>query len=244
MPSDSSALKPISKADPSTSSLPDVPKPSKKEAELKEFMNTMTRSKKAPAWTNDEPVVTPSLPPSADAPTKKSKKDTKLNSVDEAGVSEPMSVILDLSPTTDVGNDVDAPDPGMSDLDWMKKRMSQAVEIEGKVFDQSGDEAMADDTNDQIHPTIHVCDFIMSFVTQPVADVYSRPWKFYMSQRIPSSRLFHPQLDFLCEIWLSRAPRTSSEHSLNHSGKSRRYMFSPRLSFISPCFLSSSSCNG
>jgi multiple RNA-binding domain-containing protein 1 len=90
----------------------------KSTSQLDEFLEVMQpRTKKGPAWANDmksEDVV----------PTGKTKHKQKA--------------------AEDIHTDVQGDDPALevtlSDLDWMKKHMSQNVDVVEKVFEQSDEE--------------------------------------------------------------------------------------------------------
>lgn len=99
---------------------------SKKPAQLDEFMSVMkSRTKKGPSWADDGALL-PAGDASAD---QKSRKDER----------PPFSPDADPEAT----EAVDDRGEGMSDLDWMRKRMSRAMEVtddEKKEFVQSEDE--------------------------------------------------------------------------------------------------------
>jgi multiple RNA-binding domain-containing protein 1 len=107
---------------------------SKRDAELAEFMQTMQpRSKRGPAWANDGPVAPPAGP---DA--KKGKKAKRVTETDAVPEDEEWGGIGAAGTESEV-----EPEPeqqGMSDLDWMRRRMSTGVDTAGKAFVQSDDE--------------------------------------------------------------------------------------------------------
>ncbi|KAG5643857.1 hypothetical protein DXG03_009541 [Asterophora parasitica] len=87
--------------------------PKSADTQLDEFMNIMKpRNKKAPTWANEERPDTPVIP----AP-------------------EP-----DVTEDVPMADDTAARDETISDLDWMKQRMSKQVDVVEKVFEQSDDE--------------------------------------------------------------------------------------------------------
>jgi multiple RNA-binding domain-containing protein 1 len=122
-------------------------------SQLDEFMRVMKpRTKKGASWANEDAsseVALPVTSSSAFTPSmthtsvvarernteKKSKAPEELTSEESANVMQ-----------TD-----GTPQEGMSDLDWMKKRMSQAMDLnanEERVFEQSDDDATVVDSNE------------------------------------------------------------------------------------------------
>jgi multiple RNA-binding domain-containing protein 1 len=97
----------------------DIPAPtkSKKAAEMDEFMKTMKpKTKKGPAWANDEPLA-------AQAAVETAPKQPEPSSEEDGGDAS-----------------VHSNRAGVSDLDWMRQRMSGTVDKAGKVYDQSDEE--------------------------------------------------------------------------------------------------------
>lgn len=106
-----------------TSSKKDAKKPSGKTAQMDEYLQVMqSRNKNGPSWANEAP---PPPPPTQPDPTPTSRKEDK---------------VADGAP-----KEGEERDEAMSDLDWMKRRMTQGVDaadatLEEKAFEQSDDE--------------------------------------------------------------------------------------------------------
>jgi hypothetical protein len=84
---------------------------------MDEFMKTMKpRTNKAPAWTNDEPLpAQAAMAVKPDQPEPQPDAEVETPAAEEGGT-------------------------GVSDLDWMRQRMSAVVEKSGKVFEQPDEE--------------------------------------------------------------------------------------------------------
>ncbi|TFY56626.1 hypothetical protein EVG20_g8855 [Dentipellis fragilis] len=92
------------------------PKKSKKEAQFDEFMKVMLpEARKGPSW--------------ADAPPPSSKDRAKAKAKAKDSTAE----------ASEASSDAEQPE-GLSDLEWMRRRMKQGVEEEEKAFEQSDDE--------------------------------------------------------------------------------------------------------
>lgn len=114
-------------------------KKSKKDAQLDEFMHVMKPKKSGPSWVND--LGAPDVPngKSKDPPTEaKTKKLKPSKHVDDTTTEDQEMAV-----------DEDAPNEGMSDLDWMKRRMSKTLDAESKVFEQSDEEQDAEDSDNE-----------------------------------------------------------------------------------------------
>ncbi|RDB18321.1 Multiple RNA-binding domain-containing protein 1 [Hypsizygus marmoreus] len=110
---------------PTSTTIAKDPATSKSDAQLDEFMKVMQpRAKKGPAWANDaqseQPVAT----------------------LLEPNVSEDVAMADDKS--------AGAPkEEGISDVDWMTRRMTRTVDVVEKVFEQSDDEDEERKTSDR-----------------------------------------------------------------------------------------------
>jgi multiple RNA-binding domain-containing protein 1 len=139
-----SKSKPFSASKPT----PDDAAPAKSmDGEMDEFMRTMKpRTKKGPAWTNDEPV-----PAQASADQFFRSKKTSTLVPDDAASPD-----FDASP--------EASGTGMSDLNWLRQRMSGVVDQAGKIFDQSDDEMGEPEPELEQASAIDVCPVFTPFV--------------------------------------------------------------------------------
>lgn len=111
---------------------------SKMRPQFDEYMNVMqARSKKGPSWANDAQQAIPEVALVAERKSKKGKEqnDERVPPVPENDAQKPRA-------EDDKGE-------GMSDLDWMRRRMSQTMDIEAdtkeRAFEQDEDEDVMDD---------------------------------------------------------------------------------------------------
>ncbi|KDQ50583.1 hypothetical protein JAAARDRAFT_199829 [Jaapia argillacea MUCL 33604] len=149
-----------SPTDPSSSSLLAPTKPGstkgikepqgakqKPDKQLDEFMKVMQPRTKGRTWANEEAAPLSTAVPSASSVKKGAK-----------AKEEPDGVVVDGG----AEGGAEVREEGMSDLDWMRKRMSKAVDsgVEEKVFEQDDevgdvDVEMKDDDDEPPEPTIH-----------------------------------------------------------------------------------------
>ncbi|EPQ55616.1 hypothetical protein GLOTRDRAFT_75766 [Gloeophyllum trabeum ATCC 11539] len=101
-------------------------KSGKKEKQLEEFMKVMQPRTKGRTWADDVTVTEPAHPSSDQ--TKPKKKDKKKKAED-----------VEMHDAERAGGDEEPKEEGISDLEWMKRRM-KAVAVEEKVFEQSDEE--------------------------------------------------------------------------------------------------------
>lgn len=175
----------------------------KKAAQLDEFMEVMQpRTKKGPSWANEpaEPAL---------APESKRDKKSKTRTPTSAEV-QPEEVAV--SPDDDRGE-------GMSDLDWMKRRMSKAAEAgeddDARAFVQSDDEAVDDDKPEvtlasQIfsHQRLHIDSCILSLRARRLR-----------KNSIPLRRLFWRRHAYSFAISLFRARKPNFWNISNRTAK-------------------------
>jgi multiple RNA-binding domain-containing protein 1 len=111
----------------------DKPK-DKTASQLDEYMEVMQpRTKKGPSWANGA-LSQPTLPNAQPSITNVHPSRAKLVEVAEVGGEE------------EGKEGQEEKDEGISDLDWMRRRMSKNVEVTERLFEQSDDEV--DDEGD------------------------------------------------------------------------------------------------
>ncbi|TFK50581.1 hypothetical protein OE88DRAFT_1631205 [Heliocybe sulcata] len=146
-------------------------KSSKKDGQREEFMKVMQpRTKKSRTWANDDAVVEPSVQESESTVSVKQK--TKKTPLEEDVEME----------GEQVSEDKQRKEEGMSDLEWMRRRMKN-VQVEEKAFEQSDEEDNeGQDTEEQLD-------------REPEAEEPKDPNKETILQ---TSRLFVRNLAFSC----------------------------------------------
>jgi multiple RNA-binding domain-containing protein 1 len=139
----------------------------KNAAQLDEYTKVMQpRTKKGPLWANE--ALQPQPQPSSSCIGNVHASRLKLVEKVGADVNEK---------ETDEKEDEEK-DEGISDLDWMKKRMTQNIEAAEKVFEQSDDE-MNHELNEEESPT--------EVRIPPTTLIYSPIYSFAQYVFIPSS---------------------------------------------------------
>lgn len=112
----------------SSSNAVEISTPSKSDAQLDEYLKVMQpRTTKGPAWANDAQSEQPAAP----VPEPEAVQDTAM----------------------DTGEDP-AKEEGISDLDWMKQRMTTNADVVEKVFEQSDDEDAAEKPDVLVKPKV------------------------------------------------------------------------------------------